>query len=200
MLQIWPSKTVVPDTVPADFKELFPTTRVIIDCTEIPIEKPTGIDAQKQTFSSYKNRNTIKVLIGITPKGAVSYISDCYGGSASDRQIIQESSLYRDASKLFERGDSIMADKGFLVQDLFAPFDVAINTPTLLKGRARLHETERLNDFTFSSKRIHVERVIGYAKTYKILQGVIPYSLLPLANKIVFICFMLVNFRKNIVD
>ena len=139
-------------------------------------------------------------MIGITPKGAVSYISDCYGGSASDRLIIQESSLYRDASKLFERGDSIMADKGILVQDLFAPFDVAINTPTLLKGRARLHETERLNDFTISSKRIHVEKVIGYAKTYKILQGVIPYSLLPLANKIVFICFMLVNFRKNIVD
>ena len=189
MLQIWPSKTVVLDTMPADFKELFPTTRVIIDCSEIPIEKPSGINAQKQTFSSNKKRNTVKVLIRISPNGAVLYISNCYGGSASDRQIIQESSLYRDASKLFERRDSIMADEGFLVQDLFAPFDVAINTPTLLKGRARLHETERLNDFTISSKRIHVERVIGYAKTYKILQGVIPYSLLPLANKICFYLF-----------
>ncbi|XP_044176092.1 uncharacterized protein LOC122959097 [Acropora millepora] len=32
---IWPSKEVVQATMPADFKEKFPTTRVIIDCTEV---------------------------------------------------------------------------------------------------------------------------------------------------------------------
>ena len=93
-----------------------------------------------------------------------------------------------------------MADKGFLVQDLFASFSISINTPTFLRGKTKLQETDRLEDFTISSKRVHVERVIGYAKTYKILQGVIPYNLLPLSNKIVYVCFMLVNFRKNIVD
>ena len=199
-LDIWPSKKVIVDTMPDDFKKLYPSTRVIIDSTEIPIERPSCINAQKQTFSSYKNKNTIKLLIGITPRGAVSFISDCYGGSASDRQSIEGSALYKNAEALFEKGDSIMADKGFLVQDLFASFSISINTPTFLRGKTKLQETDRLEDFTISSKRVHVERVIGYAKTYKILQGVIPYNLLPLSNKIVYVCFMLVNFRKNIVD
>ena len=69
-----------------------------------------------------------------------------------------------------------------------------------LRGRTKLPAADRLEDITIASKRVHVERVIGYAKTYKILQGVIPYNLLPLSNRIVYICFMLVNFRNNIVD
>ena len=67
---IWPKRQVIDDTMPQNFKRLFPTTRVIIDATEIPIMKPTNIDVQSQTFSSYKNRNTIKVMVGITPKGS----------------------------------------------------------------------------------------------------------------------------------
>lgn len=197
-LPIWPSRKVVSDTMPDDFKKLFPTTRVIIDSTEIPIEKPSNIQAQQETFSTYKNRNTIKVLIGITPKGAVSFISDCYGGAASDRSIIERSALLSNCDAMFEKKDSIMADKGFLVQDLFANFDVEINIPTFMRGRTRLPQAQRLSDAAVSSKRVHVERIIGYAKTYKIIHGVLPYNLLHLSNKIVFICFMLVNFRKPI--
>ena len=126
-LNIWPSKSVVVATMPEEFKKLYPSTRVIIDSTEIPIERPSCINARKQTFYSYKNKNTITLLIGITPKGAVSFISDCYGGSASDRQIIEGSALYHNAEEMFNRGDSITADKGFLVQDLFAPFGISIN-------------------------------------------------------------------------
>ena len=196
-IPIWPEKQVILDTMPEEFKKRYSSTRVIIDSTEIPIEKPSNIRAQSFTFSTYKNRNTIKVLIGITPKGAVSYISDCYGGAASDRSIIERSHLLANASEMFERGDSIMADKGFLVQDLFAPFDVTINTPTFMKGKTRLTEAQRLEDIAVSSKRVHVERVIGFAKTFKIIEGVLPFNLLPLSNKIVFLCFMLVNFEKE---
>ena len=55
----------------------------------------------------------------------VSYISDAYGGSTSDRQIVDRSSLKRDC----DTGNSIMADKGFDVQDIFAPYDVTVNIP-----------------------------------------------------------------------
>lgn len=199
MLPIWPSKKVIQETMPDHFKKLYPSTRVIIDSTEIPIEKPADIRAQQQTFSTYKNRNTVKVLIGITPKGAVSYVSDCFGGAASDRSIIEQADLLKYAGSLFEKGDSIMADKGFLVQDLFATFDVKINTPTLMRGKTHLSQDQRLNDVAISSQRVHVERVIGYAKTFKLIQGVVPYNLLPLINKIVFVCFLLVNFRRPIV-
>ena len=36
------------------------------------------------------------------------------GGNASDEQIVKESRPL----DLFEKGDSVMADKGFLIQDL----------------------------------------------------------------------------------
>jgi len=34
--------------------------------------------------------------------------------------------------------DSIMADGGILVQDLFSHHDVAVNTPTVLRGKSQL--------------------------------------------------------------
>ena len=63
----------------------------------------------------YKNQNTVKVLVGTTPGGLVSYISAAYGGSVSDRQICERSNL----TQICLPGDSITADKGFNVQDLF---------------------------------------------------------------------------------
>lgn len=39
---------------------------------------------------------------------------------------------------MFLPKDSIMADRGIMVQDLFAPMDVYVNTPTMLKGKSQL--------------------------------------------------------------
>ena len=58
-------------------------------------------------------------------------------------------------------GDSIMADKGLNVQDLFAPFDVSINIPTFFRKRNRLTGNIVLHDRKISSKRVHIERLIG---------------------------------------
>lgn len=74
--------------MPSDFKLKFPNTRIIIDGTEYPIKKPQAPRAQQSTYSTYKNRNTIKILVGSTPGGLVNYISEAYGGSTNDRQII----------------------------------------------------------------------------------------------------------------
>lgn len=108
-LDIWLPKQVVEETMPADFRSKYPTTRVILDATEIPIQKPKNLQHQSATWSSYKNKNTLKCIIGISPRGVVTYISDTYGGSASDRQIIEQSDLLKN---VFEPKDSIMADRG----------------------------------------------------------------------------------------
>lgn len=199
-IDIWPSKEIIEEFMPSDFARKFPNTRVILDATEIPLQKPSEVNAQSITWSSYKHKNTLKTMIGVTPRGCVSFISDAYGGSASDRQIIENSELLKPGNDMFQKGDSIMADRGIMVQDLFAAQDVQVNTPTMLKGKSQLEQDEIIHDRRVASKRIHVERVIGFSKGYKILSSTLPISKLPYGSRIVYVCLAICNFRNSIVD
>ena len=74
-------------------------------------EIPTSFDARAKTFSNYKKHNTVKFLVGIISCGAISFLSKCWGGRASD--ITQESGFFNR----IEPGDVILADLGFTIQD-----------------------------------------------------------------------------------
>ena len=82
-----PPRDFVNGHIPALFKEKYPTTRVIIDATEIFIQQPSLPELQQRTFSSYKNHNTFKALIGISPSGAVTFVSRLYPGNISDKEL-----------------------------------------------------------------------------------------------------------------
>lgn len=192
----WPKRELVRFYSPSEFSKSFPNTRVIIDGTECPISKPHQPVAQQATFSSYKNRNTMKVLVGVTPGGLVSYVSDAYGGSTSDRQTIERSRI----PQMCDPGDEIMADKGFNVEDLLQPYQVSLNIPTFFKKKNRMSCAAVRRDRKISSKRVHVERVIGLAKTYKILRDPMsPYES-SMATQIITVVFFLCNFRRCIMD
>ena len=77
-IERFPSWDVVNKYMPEAFKQHYPNTRVIIDATEFFIKRPSSLLNQACTFFNYKNRNTVKVLIGITPSGAISYVSQSY--------------------------------------------------------------------------------------------------------------------------
>ncbi|ESO91881.1 hypothetical protein LOTGIDRAFT_163243 [Lottia gigantea] len=130
-LNIWPPREVVYYYSPKDFKSKFPATRCIIDGTEIPIKKPKPLLTQQATFSTYKNQNTVKTLVSATPAGLIVDITKAYGGSTSDRQIIERGGLV----SMCNPGDSIMADKGFNVQDIFAPKNVTVNIPSFFRKK-----------------------------------------------------------------
>ena len=67
---------------------------VILDCAEIFIERPKSLINQACTWSEYKHHNTIKFLGGLSPTGYITFLSDCYGGRASDRCIVKDSGFY----------------------------------------------------------------------------------------------------------
>ena len=48
-------------------KRLSGNTRIIINATEFFIERPSSLLSQSATFSSYKNKNTVKVLLQVGP-------------------------------------------------------------------------------------------------------------------------------------
>ena len=79
--------------MPKVFK-VYPNTRVIIDCTEVFIERPTTLLARQQTWSNYKSHNTAKALVGIAPDGGITYMSKAWGGRASDKHIVRNSGMF----------------------------------------------------------------------------------------------------------
>ncbi|GBM33993.1 hypothetical protein AVEN_166426-1 [Araneus ventricosus] len=60
LLHIFPSKSKVVESIPRQFYSENRDCRVIVDCTEFPIQKPNSPAEQQMTFSFYKNTNTLK--------------------------------------------------------------------------------------------------------------------------------------------
>lgn len=55
-------------------------------------------------------------------------------------------------------------------------------------------------DRRIASKRVHVERVIGLAKTFRILKDELHHAYVPFGGRILFVCFVLTNFRPNLMN
>lgn len=181
----FPSQELVRKNMPKEFNE-YPTTRIILDCSEIFIQRPSAMLAQCETWSEYKHHNTWKVLVGVTPNGQVSYLSDLWGGRVSDKQITRESGVL----DLLDAGDNVMVDRGFDISNI-VPNGVTVNMPPFLAGRDQMTAAETEETMSIASVRIHVERAIGRIKTYHILDGTLPNTLSPYATQIFTVCGLL---------
>ena len=184
----FPSQSMVRKYMPEQFKQ-YPTTRVIIDGTEIFIQVPSSMVSQSQTWSQYKHHNTWKALVGISPNGCITFVSKLWSGRVSDKHQTKECGIL----DLLEAGDNIMADRGYDIADILPP-DVNLNIPPFKGQRNQLTAEESEETARIASVRIHVERAIGRIKNYHILNGVIPLSLSPVINQIFTVCCYLTNF------
>lgn len=133
---------------------------------------------------------------GITQSGAISFISDVYESSMSDKDIFKESGIL---NKLNE-GDLVMVDRGFNVRDLLLKKGADIVIPPYLGDRANLTPQEEAQTRTIAKLRIHVERVIERMKKFKILKKIVPLNTLTTFSQTVFTVACLVNFSKPVVS
>lgn len=202
-LIIWPNRDVLRKTLPMDFRKYCPNCVVIIDCFEIFLDRPLNPLARAQTFSSYKHHNTVKYLIGITPQGTVSFISEGWGGRVSNKHLTENSGLLDHLTP----GDVILADRGFDIQESVGLFCSTIKIPAFTKGKKQLSGIEVEQTRRIANVRIHVERVIGnIRKKYSILGATQPIDFVTVRNgdvttldKIVTICCALVNICDSVV-
>ena len=169
-MNIWPSRKVVDKTMPEAFKAQYSSTRVIIDCTEVRCEMPSSLHLNGELFSSYKKHTTLKDLVGISPGGAITFVSQLYTGSISDREIVIRSGIL---DLPFNESDSVMADKGFTIEDLL-PLGVKLNIPPFLGSSGQMPAEDVLRTQQIASLRIHIERAINKIKNFHIWDGVIP--------------------------
>lgn len=196
VIPVWPSRAKVDLCMPADFKDKYPSTRVVIDCTEVRCQMPKSLRLNSELFSSYKNHTTLKGLIGISPGGAITFISQLYTGHISDREIVTRSGFL---NLPFNRGDSVMADKGFTIQDLL-PLGVSLNIPPFLGSKGQMSAAEVVETQSIASVRIHVERAINKIKNFHIWDSVVPFTLFGVVNQMWAVCAMLCNFQNSIIS
>ena len=179
--------------LPSSFRNaLLRDVRIVIDCTEIFCETSGDYSQKGNMYSQYKSHSTTKVLIGVAPSGACMYVSDCFEGSISDRQIIKDTNFIE---KLLP-GDVVLGDRGFTIHDLCAQKGATLEIPPFLNGRPAFTVEELTKSKILSRARIHVERFNERIKKFRIISGIVPLSLTPLLSQIVFITCCLVNFKE----
>lgn len=201
----WPDKEELVDTMPMCFRINFGTRVVaVIDCFEVFIDRPSNLQARAETWSNYKHHNTVKFLIGITPQGAISFISKAWGGRTSDKFITENCGFLDKISA----GDLVLADRGFDLSDSMALLSAYIKVPAFLKGKSQLTMADVIETRKIANVRIHVERVIGLVRQkYSILNGPIPldYMLtsdehdMTVLDKVAAVCCSLTNISPSIV-
>ncbi|XP_070186608.1 uncharacterized protein [Littorina saxatilis] len=191
-LLLWPRKELCKKNLPEAF-ENYPTTRCVIDCTELRIEKPFRPRAQRLTWSNYKHGNTSKLLVAVLPSGAIIFKSKLYVGSISDKEIVKRCGFLEK----LEQGDDVMADRGFNIRELLLQKKATLNIPSFSKGRP-LSSKAVQRSRKIASVRIHVERAIGRMKTFKQISGIIPMKIRFLLNQIVTIVSVLCNLQARL--
>ncbi|XP_066925569.1 uncharacterized protein [Clytia hemisphaerica] len=191
----WLPKESVMEHMPKAFrKQGYGNTRVVIDCSEVFIERSKSLKVQAQTWSDYKSHNTVKFLIGITPAGFISFLSDCYGGRATDRFICQDSNFY-DVLDLY---DEVMADRGFQIQEELMLKYCKLTVPPGARSKSQM-TAEAKKTKEVANLRIHVERAINRIKTFRILKTVMPITMLHHCDDIVKVCSALCNLKPFLV-
>ncbi|XP_047129638.1 uncharacterized protein LOC124809549 [Hydra vulgaris] len=194
-LIIWPSLTAIRHNMPSQFLN-FKKCVVIIDCTDIFIQRPNNLEARAITWSNYKSTNTIKYLIVVSPAEAITFLSHGWGGRISDKEITIKSGFL----DFVGYGDSILADREFLIEEELALKCATLHRPSFTKGKKQLSAKEVEESRKLSHLRIHIERVIGRLKSFKILSSVFSITQVDLLNDILISICAIVNLNKSVVS
>lgn len=172
---------------PSSFSQ-YTSCRIVIDCTDIEIATPGLMCQQNATYSSYRGMNSFKILVGVAPNAVITFVSKLYPGSVSDKEIVKQSGLLDHLAT----GDLILADKGFLIQDI-VPNGVSVNIPPFLE-HGKFTESEIKATKSIARCRIHVERANARLKDFKVL-NFIPPNLRCYADKVFQLGAALVNLQ-----
>ncbi|XP_065294112.1 uncharacterized protein [Dermacentor albipictus] len=194
---VWLPRSRLRASMPESFRNSeYSQATCIFDCTEALMQRPRKLMARSQSYSQYKAANTMKLLTVIAPNGFIMFVSDVYGGRASDKYIVKKCGV----EEYLLPGDEIMADRGFKLDPYIEAQGIKMNRPAFTKGKDQLPESEVTKTRRIASLRIHVERAINRIKTYRIFKQVLPIKSRKYASKIVLVCAGLCNLKRPLIN
>ena len=118
-------------------------------------------------------------------------MSKVYPGAISDTDLTIKSGIL----DLLNSGDSVMADRGFTIQNELTLIGVKLNIPPFLLGKTQLSGKEMVETRRIASLWIHVERAMERIKNFHVFDRALPSTFETAAEQVIFICAALSNFH-----
>lgn len=154
----------------------FSNTRVILDCTEVRIQTPSKLQAQRYTISLYKHYNTFKAFVRVTRW--LFHLCQICGGDVRCIEAVENSGLV----DFLNAGDGVMVDKGFRLEGVLPPF----------KMENQFSANNVIATRKIAGARIPVERVVRrFIEFYFIFIAPLPINMLDIADSIFRTCAFL---------
>ena len=111
--------------------------------------------AISQTWSNYKQHNTVKFIVRIAPQGVVAFISKGWGERVSDVYLTENCGLLQNLLP----GDLVLADRGFTLQESAGLYCTEVKVPPFTRGKKQLNR--------YFLKSIHHDNCLVLASTWK---------------------------------
>ena len=120
------------------------------------------------------------------------YLATC---NISDNEITKLCGL----TELLEPGDSVIADKGFLVHKIIEEKGCTLNLPPFLHNQGQFSPNEIKETEEIASLRIHVECFIRRVKEKNMFDSEIPLSLMGSAPQYWTVAYLLATFKGPLI-
>ena len=119
----------------------------------------------------------------------------CTQGGISDKEITRCSRIL----DLLEPGDSVMADKGFNINDLRREHNVLLNILPSLESQVQFSPQDDQKTKTIVNLKIHVKWAIRRVKEYHFFDLEVPLSTLGSVNKLFSVACLPTNFQGPVI-
>ena len=139
----------------------------IVDSTTLRI----GKGKNKETYSGYKHYHGIKFQLVINNENIIKHVSKSYSSSIHDKKLFINE--YKELINKIDKNLHILGDKGYSGLK-----DYHLHNP-IKRNEVKYKENKELsksNNKNLSSKRIKIEHVFAYIKSFRIMQRVNYYT------------------------
>ena len=192
----WPDKEEVLNNMPKCFSK-FQKTRIIVDCTEVPVENAKCLCCRLKCYSHYKGHQTCKFLVGVSPAGLITAVSVPWGGRASDKVIFEHMPTVKELEPF---ADAVMADKGFHIEKVLEERGIELYRPPFLRKSRQFIKADATSTVDIAAARVHVQRVIGRVKAFKMLTQTIPWRMVPYLHDIIVVICGITNLARPVLS
>lgn len=138
-----------------------------VDSTTLRI----GKGKSKETYSGYKHHHGVKFQLVINDESIIKHVSKSYSSSIHDKKLFL--CEYKNLIKKIDNNLNIIGDKGYSgLKELRVEIPIKRNEIKYKENK----DLSKVNNKNLSSKRIKIEHVFSFIKSFRIMQRLNYYS------------------------